>query len=39
MIKPVIKPRNLYLKRIEPHIQKNYIKVLTGLPSLTVHAT
>ncbi len=31
MIKPVIKPRNLYLKRIEPHIQKNYIKVLTGL--------
>ncbi len=28
---PIIKPRNFYLKRIEPHIRKNYIKVLTGL--------
>ncbi|HHN48808.1 MAG TPA: ATP-binding protein [Bacteroidales bacterium] len=31
MNQPVMKPRNLYLKRIEPHIRKNYIKVLTGL--------
>ncbi len=31
MEQPVVKPRNLYLKRIEPHIRKNYIKVLTGL--------
>jgi predicted AAA+ superfamily ATPase len=31
MSQPVIKPRNHYLKRIGPHIRKNYIKVLTGL--------
>jgi len=31
MNQSVIKPRNYYLKRIEPHIRKNYVKVLTGL--------
>ncbi len=31
MYQPVIKLRNIYLKRIIPHIRKNDIKVLTGL--------
>ena len=31
MHQPNIKLRNIYLKRIIPHIRKNYIKVLTGL--------
>lgn len=31
MYQLVIKSRNLYLKRIQPHIGNNYIKVITGL--------